>query len=35
MARLVICPSCKKEIEVRNGIMANETLNRHKSKEHK
>jgi hypothetical protein len=35
MTRVVICPTCKKEIEVRSGIMANETLNRHILKEHK
>jgi hypothetical protein len=35
MTKVVICPECKKEIEVRSGIMANETLNRHISKEHK
>lgn len=35
MSRVVICPTCKREIEVRNGIMANETLSRHKAKEHK
>jgi hypothetical protein len=28
MARLVICPICKKQIEVRN-TFAHETLNRH------
>lgn len=32
--RIVIC-DCGREIEVRNGIMANETLSRHKAKEHK
>jgi len=32
--RVVIC-ECGREIEVRNGIMANETLSRHKAKEHK
>ena len=32
--RVVICPQCKKEIEVRWGYFANETLTRHK-KEHK
>jgi len=33
--RAVICEKCEKEIEVRNGIMAFETLSRHKAKEHK
>lgn len=31
--KIVICPNCKKEIEVRSGF-AHETLNRH-MKEHK
>ena len=35
MSRVVICPECNREIEVRTGIMANETLSRHTSKEHK
>jgi len=34
MNRLVVCPNCKKEIEVRWGIFAHDTLNRH-MKEHK
>jgi hypothetical protein len=34
MSRTVICPKCKKEMEVRKGIFAHETLYRH-SKEHK
>lgn len=32
-SRVVICPECKKEIEVRSGF-AHETLNRH-IKEHR
>lgn len=32
--RAVICPTCNKEIEVRNGVFAHETLGRH-MKEHK
>lgn len=32
--RVVICPTCDKEIEVRNGVFAHHTLNRH-MKEHK
>jgi hypothetical protein len=35
MSRVVLCTICKREIEVRTGIMANETLSRHTSKEHK
>jgi hypothetical protein len=34
MARIVICPKCSKEIEVRSGF-AHFTLNNHMSKEHK
>lgn len=33
--KVVICDKCKKEIEVRQGIFAHDTLNRHKAKEHK
>jgi hypothetical protein len=33
--RYVICDVCKKEIEVRWGIFANETLSRHKKAEHR
>jgi hypothetical protein len=33
--RYIICDICKKEIEVRWGIFANETLFRHKKAEHK
>lgn len=29
MTRLVICPTCKKEWELRWAIMANESLSRH------
>jgi hypothetical protein len=32
--KVVICPVCKKETEVRWGIFAHDTLNRH-MKEHK
>ena len=32
--RVVICPICEKETEVRNGIFAHDTLSRH-MKEHK
>jgi len=32
--RVVICPNCNKEIEVRWAIFASDTLNRH-MKEHK
>ena len=32
--RIIICSICKKEIEVRWGIFANDTLSRH-MKEHK
>jgi len=35
MSRTVNCDKCGRDIEVRNGIMANETLSRHKAKEHK
>jgi uncharacterized protein YbaR (Trm112 family) len=34
MSRIVICPKCKKELEVRKGIFAHDTLSRH-LKEHK
>lgn len=34
-SRTVICDICKKEVEVRWGIFANETLSRHKKAEHK
>lgn len=34
MARVVVCPQCKKELEVRSGIFAHQTLSRH-MKEHK
>jgi hypothetical protein len=33
--KYVICDICKKEIEVRWGIFANETLGRHRRAEHK
>jgi hypothetical protein len=33
--RVVVCSICKKEIEVRWGIFANDTLTRHKKAEHK
>jgi hypothetical protein len=29
MSRVVICPTCLKEIEVRQGIFAHQTLSRH------
>lgn len=32
--RVVICEVCKKEIEVRSGIFAHETLARHRKAEH-
>ena len=32
--KFIICDICKKEIEVRSGIFAHDTLNRH-MKEHK
>lgn len=35
MSRVVVCPKCNKEIEVRWGIFANETLSRHDKAEHK
>jgi predicted nucleic-acid-binding Zn-ribbon protein len=34
MNKYIVCPKCGREIEVRWGIMANETLSRH-MKEHK
>jgi hypothetical protein len=34
MAKIVICPNCKREIEVRSGF-AHHTLNNHIQKEHK
>jgi hypothetical protein len=34
-SRVVICDICNKEIEVRWGIFANDTLSRHKKAEHK
>jgi len=34
MSRIVVCPICKKELDVRKGIFAHDTLSRH-SKEHK
>lgn len=34
MAKIVICPTCSKEIEVRSGF-AHRTLSNHISKEHK
>jgi hypothetical protein len=34
-ARTVICDLCGKDIEVRWGIFASDTLNRHKKAEHK
>jgi len=34
MSRIIICPDCKKEWELRWGIMANESLARH-MKDHK
>jgi hypothetical protein len=33
-SRVVICPECKREIEVRSGF-ASDTLNNHMRKEHK
>jgi len=33
--RVVICDICKKDIQVRWGIFANDTLLRHKRAEHK
>ena len=33
--RIVICDQCNAEIEVRSGIFAHDTFNRHKGKEHK
>jgi hypothetical protein len=35
MSRAVICEKCGRDIEVRWGIMAYQTLKRHMSKEHK
>jgi len=32
--RVVVCPECKKEIEVRSGVFAHNTLTRH-LKEHR
>jgi len=34
MSREVICPKCKRGIEVRWGIFAMDTLNRHIKREH-
>lgn len=34
-ARIVVCDICKKEIEVRGGIFAHDTLSRHRKAEHK
>ncbi len=34
-SRVVTCDICKRDIEVRWGIFANDTLNRHKKAEHK
>lgn len=34
-SRVVICEKCNKEIEVRWGIFANQTLSRHYKVEHK
>jgi len=33
--KVAVCDICKKEIEVRWGIFANDTLLRHKKAEHK
>lgn len=33
--RHVVCDMCKKEIELRWGIFAHDTLSRHKKAEHK
>jgi len=33
--RIVICSICNKEIEVRWGIFAHDTLSRHRKAEHK
>lgn len=33
--RLVVCPMCSKEIELRWGIFAHDTLSRHMKAEHK
>jgi hypothetical protein len=30
MSRSIICPNCKKQWDLRWGIMANESLSRHK-----
>jgi hypothetical protein len=34
-SRVVVCSICKKEVVVRWGIFASDTLNRHKKAEHK
>jgi len=34
-SKVVICDTCKKEIEVRWGIFAHDTLSRHRKAEHK
>jgi hypothetical protein len=34
-SRVVVCDICKKDIVVRWGIFASDTLNRHKKAEHK
>jgi hypothetical protein len=34
-SRVVTCDLCKRDIEVRWGIFASDTLNRHKRAEHK
>ena len=33
--RYIVCPECNKEIEVRWGIFAHDTLSRHRKAEHK
>lgn len=35
MNRVVICPICKKEIELRSGIFGHATINRHIKTDHK
>lgn len=34
-SKVVICPKCGKEIEVRWGIFAHDTLSRHEKADHK
>ena len=35
MSRILICPVCKKEWDLRWGIMANESMARHMKSDHK